>query len=92
MALGGVHALERVVGPQPEIMGDAFTHVCPVCKKKFRYGHSFEPVCTGPSESRDDHPPTVMRLLRVDKKEINPVIARLRARAPLILPAGFVPR
>jgi hypothetical protein len=34
---------------------------CPVCSKLFKMDEPGEPVCTGPSEMRDDHPHTVMR-------------------------------
>lgn len=80
--------LERRIGREV-IPGDAFTHECPVCFKRFRYGHAHEPLCTGPSESSDDHEPTVMRLVRVDKNEVNPVLAERLALGPLILPDGF---
>lgn len=38
----------------------AWTFVCPVCAKRFRWDDPVEPLCTGPSESRDEHEPTVM--------------------------------
>jgi hypothetical protein len=40
-----------------------FLFECPLCKKRFRYDDRFEPICTGPSESRDDHSPEVMRMI-----------------------------
>jgi hypothetical protein len=33
---------------------------CPVCRKTFVYDSPDEPLCTGPSESRDDHEPALM--------------------------------
>lgn len=33
---------------------------CPVCHKRVRTDHEMEPACTGPSETRDDHPMAVM--------------------------------
>lgn len=83
--------VERRTGVEA-IPGDAFTHECPVCRKRFRYGHIYEPLCTGPSETRDDHEPTVMRLIRIDRREIDPKVAERRARAPMILPDGFKAR
>lgn len=84
--------IERAYQHTQVINGDSFTHQCPVCSKKFRYGHSFEPVCTGPSENSDDHEPTVMRLIKIDKRDVNPVKAEAKRHAPMILPEGFVPR
>jgi hypothetical protein len=75
---------ERRIGPQV-IRGDAFTFECPVCAKRFRYDNAFEPLCTGPSESRDEHEPAVMRLLRADKKEIHPNIGLLLSEQPMII-------
>lgn len=42
---------------------------CPVCEKTFRYDDEYEPVCTGPNETTDDHPMTVMTLDHVDRSE-----------------------
>lgn len=39
---------------------------CPVCRKVFRHDDEYEPVCTGPDETRDDHPMTVMTFLRTE--------------------------
>ena len=83
--------MERAVGPQ-RIDGDAFTYVCPVCRKRFRYGMNFEPLCTGPSESLDEHAPMVMRMVKADRREIAPRLANVLANAPMILPAGFSAR
>jgi hypothetical protein len=62
-----------------------YTFVCPVCLKKFTYDELGEPMCTGPSEMRDEHVPTVMRLFCVDKTYIHPQLAEHRAVGPLIL-------
>ncbi len=43
---------------------------CPVCAKRFRYDDPYEPTCTGPSEMRDDHPPTVMKIVREDTPRV----------------------
>lgn len=41
---------------------------CPVCHKLFRYDDEFEPMCTGPNETTDDHPMTVMELVGVAER------------------------
>jgi len=43
---------------------------CPLCKKTFRGDDPYEPICTGPSENRDDHAPEVMRLLRREPRKV----------------------
>jgi hypothetical protein len=63
-----------------------YTFKCPVCQKLYRAEDPGEPCCTGPSEMRDDHPMTVMHLLRVDKVDVHPVFAEKRAEGPLIIP------
>jgi hypothetical protein len=47
---------------QQLITRGVYVYVCPVCRKTFRYDDRYEPICTGPSEMRDEHPPVVMRL------------------------------
>ena len=39
---------------------------CPECGKLFRHEGEGEPMCTGPSEMRDDHEPTLMIATRVN--------------------------
>lgn len=63
-----------VVPGQALITRHVYVYQCPLCKKQFRYDDPFEPMCTGPSESRDEHGPEVMRLLR---KEPIKVVVRL---------------
>jgi hypothetical protein len=41
--------------------GGIFRFRCPTCRKTFQNDSPLEPICTGPSESRDDHEPTVMQ-------------------------------
>lgn len=38
----------------------AFVFRCPVCRKYERFDDLYEPMCTGPSPSLDEHTPTVM--------------------------------
>lgn len=64
-----------------------YTFVCPLCCKQFRSDEPGEPCCTGPSEMRNDHPLEVMRLLRIDKDEVNPVLAERRAEGRLLMPS-----
>ena len=44
-----------------------YTYRCPVCRHRFSHDKREEPLCTGPSETRDDHEPTVMVLQTVDE-------------------------
>jgi hypothetical protein len=39
---------------------------CPVCHKEFRHDDEYEPACTGPNETTDDHPLAVMVFDRVE--------------------------
>jgi hypothetical protein len=65
-----------------------FTFRCPVCSKRFVTDEGAgEPVCSGPSEIRDDHELTIMHLLRVDEREIHPAVGAARAAGPLIIQA-----
>lgn len=47
-----------------------FLYECPTCKKQFRYDDPYEPICTGPSENRDEHPPQIMRQIGVHTPRI----------------------
>lgn len=64
-----------------------YTFVCCVCSKQFSSDEPGEPCCTGPSETRDDHPLQVMRLLRIDKEQVNPTRAEERAVGRLWVPS-----
>ncbi len=66
-------------------MSDLYVYRCPVCAKRFRTRDKFEPCCTGPSESRDDHEMTLMRLEAIDRQQIDPRYAEARTLRPLIL-------
>lgn len=84
--------MERVIsGKQTYTHGKVYTFRCPECRNEFTYDAPGEPVCTGPSESRDDHPSSVMRLIRVvslDKREkhVPAEVAAARAAGPLWVP------
>ena len=41
-------------------------YLCPVCRKEVRFDDAYEPACTGPNETTDDHPMTPMEFVRVD--------------------------
>jgi hypothetical protein len=43
---------------------------CPLCHRTFRYDDPYEPMCTGPSDTLDEHPPEVMRFLRREKRKV----------------------
>lgn len=47
-----------------------FVYQCPTCRKQFRYDDPYEPICTGPSENRDEHPPQIMQLVKTDSPKI----------------------
>jgi len=63
-----------------------YVFICPECSKLFRTDEPGEPCCTGPSETLDIHPMRVMRLLRMENKEVHPVLAAQRAAGKLLLP------
>jgi hypothetical protein len=71
---------------KPRAKRKVYTFACPVCRKLFRSDESGEPCCTGPSESRDEHPMEVMHLHSIQEAEVNPTLAERRAQGPLILP------
>lgn len=60
----------RIVPGQCVRTVGVYVFQCPCCRKLFRADDRYEPVCTGPSEMRDDHAPEVMRLLRVEARRI----------------------
>lgn len=62
-----------------------YTFRCPLCGKFFTHDEPGEPCCTGPSEMRDDHPLTVMRLTRIAGEHVNPVRAEQRAQGTLLM-------
>lgn len=54
----------RVYAPgQQVIRFGVYLYRCPVCKTERRYDDAYGPACTGPSETRDEHPMTPMTLL-----------------------------
>lgn len=63
-----------------------YTFICPLCKKTFKSDEPGEPCCSGPSETRSDHPLEIMRLLRIDRRDVNPVRAEQRAAGKLWMP------
>lgn len=67
-------------------MNLTYTFSCPLCAKQFTHDEPGEPCCTGPSEMRDDHPMEVMRLLRVNREDVNPLRAEQRATGELLMP------
>lgn len=63
-----------------------YTFTCPECHKFFRTLDPGEPMCTGPSESRDDHEMILMRLHKIEDVEVPLQFAENRANNPLIMP------
>lgn len=84
--------MERVLaGEQEFVSGKVYTFRCPTCRKHFQTDEPGEPMCTGPSESRDEHPSKMMVLFSVynhDKVEKRPddVTAAKRAKGGLWVP------
>jgi len=60
----------RVVPGTQLVTRGVYVYECPICRKRFRYDDAYEPLCTGPSENRDDHAPTLMRLVKTDAAKI----------------------
>lgn len=65
-----------------------YVFACPVCRKQFVHDEPGEPCCTGPSETSDDHEMQVMKLVRVDRREVGPKYAQARADGQLLIPGG----
>lgn len=63
-----------------------YVFTCPICEKLFKSNEPGEPMCTGPSETRDDHEMVVMHLKSIDRADVNPVRAEKRAESGLIMP------
>lgn len=59
----------QIPGTQLTCKG-VYIYECPVCHKQFRFDDLFEPLCTGPSENRNDHSPEIMKLVRTDAPKI----------------------
>lgn len=62
---------------------------CPICRKQFSYDAPGEPCCTGPNETADDHEMQVMRLIRIERREVGPQYAEKRAAGALLMPGSF---
>ncbi len=61
----GVLSMPDVLIPGTQLITrEVFVYRCPTCAKTFRYDDPYAPLCTGPSEMRDDHPPQLMDLIR----------------------------
>lgn len=89
--------MERVLrGQQRYTHGKVYTFECPSCAKSFSYDAPGEPLCDGPSESRKEHPPVLMRLVRVvnlekNEKNVPGFVAVQRAAGPLYVPGRMSP-
>lgn len=46
-----------------------YVYRCPLCGNEFRYDDPYEPLCSGPRWT-DDHAPEVMRLFRIDNRQV----------------------
>jgi hypothetical protein len=84
--------MERyLVGRQAFPHGKVWSFRCPMCSNTFDYDEPGEPLCTGPSESLDEHPPEYMLLKSVrpvgkNEKYTPPGLAELRAANTLYIP------
>lgn len=47
---------------------DVYVYRCPLCCQTFRYDDPYEPLCTGPNPTLDEHAPEVMRLWRIEQR------------------------
>lgn len=56
---GGPRGLILIPGQQIRKIG-VNVFQCPVCGNRFRYDDEYEPMCTGPHPSLDEHEPAVM--------------------------------
>ena len=63
-----------------------YVFVCPICRKFFTTDEPGEPLCTGPSETRDEHELQVMRLHAIERKQVPPQYAERRAVGTLLMP------
>lgn len=52
------------------VMEDVFIYRCPLCGARFRFDDFYEPMCTGPHPSQDDHAPEVMIFERKDTRRV----------------------
>ena len=50
-------------------MVDVYVFKCPLCKNEFRHDDRYEPMCTGPNLSLDEHAPEVMLLSRIESRK-----------------------
>jgi hypothetical protein len=62
----------RVIPGTQLVKRGVYVYQCPLCRARFRYDDPYEPICTGPSPSRDEHAPEVMRLIGTNRACPNP--------------------
>lgn len=62
---------------------------CPTCAKLFEHDEPGEPLCSGPSETRDEHPLEVMVLVGLERRAVGPQYGQRRAAGQLLMPGGF---
>lgn len=86
--------MERyLIGKQVFPHGKVWNFKCPSCGKAFRHDQPGEPLCTGPSETRDEHEPEAMLLESVlpvgrNEKIAPPDVADARANGALYVPGN----
>lgn len=52
----------------PNVVGGIYRFRCPTCRKEFSHDHDVAPLCTGPSETRDEHELAEMLLVAVKRR------------------------
>lgn len=58
------HRSDQILIPGQHLVQDGvYLFACPICRKTFRFDDPYGPVCTGPSEMRDEHAPVAMKLV-----------------------------
>jgi len=60
----------KVQPGQALLQRGVYLFLCPTCGKTFRYDDDYGPMCSGPSETRDEHDPVPMRLLKTDERQV----------------------
>lgn len=71
--MADIRQMFRVPPMQPGaelLLNGVYVFRCPVCRKEFRYDDPYGPMCTGASETRDEHAPVAMILLRKDPPRV----------------------
>lgn len=74
----GVEALDAYVRVVPELhipglrvhTRGVIVYRCPVCRNEHRSDDEYEPICTGPNATLDDHEPAMMAVVELDRERL----------------------